>query len=311
MSKYRFERLSELRIVDLHKLFISAGKKRVSYDKFKGKYNTDFAGISNIAFIVYDECSVPVAFYGLLPHIAMIDGKKVLIAQAADALTHPNHYRKGLFAELVNRTNELAIKEGINFIYGVPNEKSYTGFIKKFNWTHYGNMRIFEQKVMIFPISYFFRLNNVLLSIYNVWVAFILSLYKKGDSCLLNQNISADTFGINRDESFYKYKTYTKKHFIRLNNRTVWFKIDGALKVGDIERCSSIELKKIIQKLKIISFLLGIMKIQFQFSSNSSQIENFGKVLKNEQGLPVIFLDISNKYDFKNFVISLGDIDTF
>ena len=43
---------------------------------------------------------------------------------------HPNFQRKGMFSKLAEKTYELAKKDGYDFVYGISNKNSTSGFIK-------------------------------------------------------------------------------------------------------------------------------------------------------------------------------------
>ena len=73
---------------------------------------------------------------GVLRHFPTImtgpDGD-FLASQSGDTMTHPNHRRKGLFRSLFSETKQLATKNDIKFIYGLPNSQSHHGLIR-FGW---------------------------------------------------------------------------------------------------------------------------------------------------------------------------------
>jgi len=311
MNDYTFKRLTKDLIIDLHWLFKASSKKLISYQVFKKKYNTDFAGLSYIGYLAYDRSNKPAAFYGVLPSRALIGDSKILIAQSADTLTHPSHRRKGLFTKLALMTYALAKEEGIHFLFGIPNENSYPGFVKNLHWIHAGNLQKFEFKTVMLPFSQIFRKNRILNFLYHLWVSFILLLLPKGDINLLKPNVSTPYFGIDRSSSFFLYKNYYKKHLIKILGKSIWLKFEGTLKIGEIEKLSNEELDRIIGRLKVIAFFTGIHKIQYQCSKNSDHFPVFSSIKKAEQALPIIFLNLSGKFIAKNFILSLADFDTF
>jgi GNAT superfamily N-acetyltransferase len=146
MSDYRIERLSYRTINDLYWLFNTASKSSKTLKVFERKYNTSYTGILYVGFLAYDKNDKPAAFYGIIPTFSFINESKILIAQSTDTFTHPNHQRKGLFTLLAKKTYDLAKELNIEFIYGVPNEKSFPGFIKKLVWNHIDNMHYLIQR---------------------------------------------------------------------------------------------------------------------------------------------------------------------
>jgi hypothetical protein len=311
MNDYTFKRLTKDLIIDLYWLFKASSKSLTSYKKFEKKYNTDFAGLSYIGYLAYDTNNKPAAFYGVLPLRALIGDRKILIAQSADTLTHPAHRRKGLFIKLALMTYDLSKEEGMHFLFGIPNENSYPGFVKNLNWIHAGNLQKFEFKIFMLPFSQIFRKSEILNSFYQLWVSFILLLFPKGDTDLLKPNVSTPYFGIDRSRSFFLYKNYDKKHIIKVLGKSVWLKFEGTLKIGEIEKLSIEELTRIIGRLKIIAFFTGINKIQYQCSKNSGLFPVFTSIKKAEEALPIIFLNLSHKVIAENLVLSFADFDTF
>jgi hypothetical protein len=312
MSEYTFNRLTKERLKDVCKIFIASTRKGFSPEKLFNKYETGFTGKQFIAYIAYDSENNPAAFYGIIPCFAKYNNQKILIAQAVDGITHPNHQRKGLFLQLISRVTELAKKEGVNFIYGIPNEKSFPAFRDKVKWTVNNNMIIYKFPVVTLPISSIFRYGKISKSLYQAYTKMILCFLTKSSELFENPGVNDQTFGINRDNDFLEYKNRQfSKHIFLLSQKKVWLSIDGAMKVGDIETTDPTTLKKIIKKLKLLSFFLGVRKVVFQFSPESKHVPIFSTIRKPEVGLPIIYLNISNKYDPAKFVISLADFDTY
>ena len=309
-EKYSFVRLSKNNIKDLYDLFVTSSKYKLSYDKFVAKYNTQYTGVEYIGFFAFNESEKPVAYYGIVPCFTVIENQKVLIAQAVDAVTHPNHRRKGLFEKIVSLTTELATKEGVHFIFGVPNDLSYQGFIKKFNWSQNGNLVKFTFKIFQFPISYFFKQHPTLNKFYQFWIGFTLSFYKKAE-IFKNPNNKGNNICILRDDPHFKYKNYSRKYLIQMCNTSIWFSIDGAMKIGDIKYSENINLRQLMKNIKFLAFMLGVRKIIFQFSPSAFWVDKMKIHYHAEESLPLIYSNISHLYDPKMLTISFGDIDTF
>lgn len=89
----------------------------------------------------------------LTKKLLLINGKKVLCGEIGDTYTHPKYRRnilpkkllfsntdpssyenKSIFGRLVSSICNKAKAEGINLIYGTPNENSYPGYTKKLNF---------------------------------------------------------------------------------------------------------------------------------------------------------------------------------
>src|SRR4051812_15607814 len=124
MHNYRVERLSQENILHLISLYERAFRIKIQKEYLDTKYNTAKFGASHIGYICFSSHDRPIAYYGVIPSLVKIDGKEMLAAQSADTMTDPDYQRQGLFVALAGKTYELAQREGIQFIYGFPNEAS-------------------------------------------------------------------------------------------------------------------------------------------------------------------------------------------
>ncbi|HET8885509.1 MAG TPA: GNAT family N-acetyltransferase [Salinimicrobium sp.] len=61
--------------------------------------------------------------------------------RAVDTATHPNHQGKGIFKKLTLKAVEIAKKDGDDFIFNTPNDKSRPGYLKM-GWETAGKLEI-------------------------------------------------------------------------------------------------------------------------------------------------------------------------
>jgi len=310
MEEYHFIRLAQSNVKDVYHLFKNSKRFSGSFNKYALKFDTKFSGVEYIGYFAYDQNNQPVAFYGVTPCFALADGKRILIAQAVDAITHSGHRRKGLFEKIVDLSTRLCAAEGINFIYGVPNDTSYQGFIKKFNWSQSGKLIKFQFKTKQLPISHFCKRYRYLNNVYMFFVKIILAFLPKG-SIFENPNAGEENISILRDGSFFQYKNYIKKYLIKICGLSVWASVDGAMKIGDIERSDQVNIEQVINRLKRLAFFLGISKVVFQFSSDAFWAAKLNGKYEAEEALPIIYYNLSNIYDPQKLILSYGDIDSF
>jgi len=86
----------------------------------------------------------------ITPKLLVYKGEFVHAAEIGDTYTHPDYWRQGMFAKLVNQTKKDAENNGINFIYGTPNELSLPGYQKKANFIIIKNLHV---RSFVFPIN--------------------------------------------------------------------------------------------------------------------------------------------------------------
>lgn len=105
----------------------------VDVDYFKWKFLQNPAG-SFVGFVAVEpETDEVAAYYGAIPQIFVIDGKRTTIYQSCDTMTHSRHRRRGLFQTLAKHCFEFLRNNDELFIIGLSGPQSTPGFIK-FGW---------------------------------------------------------------------------------------------------------------------------------------------------------------------------------
>jgi len=308
-QNYRIEKLSNDNINDLAPLFLASFKKKISSEFIAKKFNTCFTGFSNIGFIAYCSNNKAVAFYGVLPCYADINGKKTLVAQSGDTMTHPNHRRAKLFIQLAEHTFKYCEKKGFNAIFGFPNIYSYAGFIKKLNWKHFDDYHSFSDRVICFP---WIRIKK--------WFPFLKCLHLKIQKNVLKKLKDVEFFdnSINKkhpqiihDKEFVNYKKFQNSYIKKIGDASIWFKTsDIYLMVGDISTLKN--FKKTHNSLKRIAFKLGIPHIRYQVSSKTDLFETCikRKLIKGNT-YPIAGLALNKSFPLEKMKFTLADFDTF
>jgi hypothetical protein len=305
MPEYAIERLSIDNVDHLKDLYHSTYSKVVSVEFFKGKYNTKFYGTAWLGYIAFTDDRKPAAFYGVIPCHFKINNEIFLSAQSADTMTHPDHQKKGLFMQLAKMTYALAKQEGVQFIFGFPNQNSYPGFVK-LDW-----------KFMPLPMQLFVMQGSKL-----PWAAMILKtpilrkLYKLiTERNLINppeQDVSEEN-GIIRDHLFFQYKNQYTKTFIKKSGTIIsWMKNDGVLKIG-LLRFSDTESPELVEKyLRQTAKKLGCRSIILMTGYNTRTYKILAATMSPKEGLPIGFYNLSDRnLDFSSVTFEYCDIDIF
>lgn len=309
-TEYKFVRLNEDNVKDVKNLFIAAKNKKVNLNIFINKYNSSYTGKKTLGYIAYDLAKNPVAFYCIIPCFALFNGNRILIAQAVDALTHPKHQRKGLFNEIVKLVTDLAVKEGIHFVYGVPNDISYKAFIEKFNWEYLGNMSVIEFKIFTFPIILITKLTTPLNRLYQFYIERTLFTFFKVSKIPEYEIFKTESFTVEKSNMYLEYKGYKPKYYLKIGKSVVCISIDNFMKVGEIHLATDQDIHKIIRQIKLLAFVLGINKIVIQ-NSNSQMLNELFPGRSIKIGLPIIGLNLTKMYPINSFKLSYTDLDTF
>ena len=112
---------------------------------FRWKYVQNPAG-SFIGFVAIDTFTKEVGgYYGVIPQLFELDGKKLTIYQSCDTMTHSKHRRRGLFQKLAMRCYQELRDESKLFVIGFGGGQSTPGFLK-FGWK-----RIFDYRYYFKP----------------------------------------------------------------------------------------------------------------------------------------------------------------
>lgn len=311
-EQYYFKRVSKDSYSDLNKLFKASFNFPAGERYFENKQKTHFLGLSHIGFIAYSKNHTPSAFYGVYPYLCINNNEKILAAQSGDTMTHPEHRGKGLFPILAKKTFELAKEEGINFIFGFPNENSYPVFIKKLGWTHHENLNSYVIKVKTLPISPLFNRVKPLKNIHNKISIYLLKKYSSNN--FFESSVLKDTsFGsIYREEKYYVYKSFLDNLIIKYKDTLLWIKIDESLFIGDINCKNQNDFNEAIDFLIKKCKTLGITKIRFQCSEGTIINNYFKCLLAPTIGVASAYLNLnSNSKIIENIKFTLGDFDTF
>lgn len=313
MEEFRIERLNEKNLVDWASLYKEVYNTEISIISLRQMFNTRQFGAEYIGYIAYDTENQPAGVYSILPDEITYGDKKILCAQSGNLMTANKHRRKGLFTKISGITHELAIKEGIKFIWGVTHKDvrgTFEGLVKHSNYIHRDDFNCYDIKIQTFPLL--FLANKFILTafLYKFYFTFILLFYKKYKSF---REYTIDKYGeIKKDEKYFNYKTYYKSYIISLNDTRVWFKLfHNTLFIGDIEKNGNNNFQKVFKGLKKLAFIAGIRNIQFDISPGANLDLEFNKYYKPINNFHLIFLNLTDDHSIENIKFVRGDFDSF
>lgn len=96
---------------------------------------------------VADDSGRIVGQYALWPTKLRLDRSVIAGAQSLDTMTHPDYRGQGMFVRLAEACMDYAAREGIEALYGFPNENSFPGFVRRLDWDHTGNTSIWVRPI--------------------------------------------------------------------------------------------------------------------------------------------------------------------
>ncbi len=103
-------------------------------EHFVWKYHDNPVGRAVIT--VAEASSGIVGVYALVPTRIRLGDRLVLGAQSLDTMTHTDFRGQGMFVALARACMETASANGVEILYGFPNDASYHGFVNRLGWKH-------------------------------------------------------------------------------------------------------------------------------------------------------------------------------
>jgi GNAT superfamily N-acetyltransferase len=305
-NTYRIERFNANRLNEIEYLYASVYGVPPRKDHFRIKYNTDFTGLSFVGFLAYDDTNLPIAFYGVIPCFIADEGRLILAAQSADTMTHPKHRNKGLFVELARLTYELCYQEGIQLVFGFPNQNSLPGFVNKLKWQVTGELQRFTIPIKTLPLERITAKATFLKNLYRSYTR----LFVKPGKGIANSLIAEGFAGVYRDDDFLTYKNYNERYVMQIGSAEAWFKIQNGLVIGDLNPAGE-NIDHIINKLIRLAKKLGVQQIHFQVSIASHLCEILKKHATPVPSFPMAVKDLGSGIRTKHLQFAFADIDIF
>jgi hypothetical protein len=309
-GEFTVERLCAANLADVEKLHTAVYDKVPAPGMFFKKYNTTFTGLMYTGFIAYDQSNMPVAFYGVIPCYINLEGERILAAQSADTMTHPDFRNRGLFVELANLTFKLCRNEGIRVLFGFPNQNSLPGFIGKLGWQTTERMDCFIIPSGSFSWPMVMRKLSFLKGAYLAYREKQIEKYALKQNGIINSVIADGFAGVERDKKYLAYKTYNRTYVIKINAAIIWIKTNHELLIGDM-LVEPKDFDEAIAELKKLALKLGLSEIHFQASPCTVLHGLFAERFKSIPSFPVIFKVFDDGLKTDQIKFTSADIDTF
>jgi len=311
--EYKEERISENTYGDIQSLKHRSMGYVQDMDDIVRKFDTSSFGSKNIGFFARDINGFPAAYYGVFPMRVVNNGVESVVAQSGDTMTDPDHRKKGLFVYLAKKTYEFAREQGIDFIFGFPNEFSYPGFKKKLDWVFYGNMQEFSIKTSAIPICELAKKYSAIRPLYAKILNRRLSKYiiELNDNNIKGFAHGEEEFFVKKSIEFYQYKSGDFKYLIEIDGFTLFIKVQTHLYIGDVGRFDESKVDLFISTLKKLSKLVYSRKVILTISKSHWLFNILQKRLVVKESLPIGFYKYEKEFPFDKFILSFSDSDTF
>ena len=261
MSDYTIQKLKNDEFHLLIPLMKDCFGMQVNIQYFEWKFIHNPAGFVE-GFIAVAADGEVAAYYGVIPEVYMINGKKTTIYQSCDTMTHSNHRRKGLFQKLALHCFDQLKNENRLFVIGFGGGQSTPGFIK------FGCVQVFKMRTYFYPRIFTFiqfsRGKNI--ELVNDFTLIEDLVLKSNITTVIHAHKTPESFKWRLSNPLYDYKVLAYKTAEgKYSSYVCYYVTDNKIFLFDFyfENSKSSNalmgyLKKLVSKFKykaIISFL--------------------------------------------------------
>ena len=315
--EYTFELLNDQNIEDLPVLFKNAFNEDRSADNVKSKYDSSKTGGNNFTFIAYDSNNNPSGLYAIFPVYINYNNENILAGQVGDILIHSDHKKSfNLFSKLANHAHDYAKINGVkllfSFVCGMNG--SYPALIRYIDFIDDECYNGYNLKINTLPFSSFSKRYSFINFFFKSYFLALKKLFFKNKDSFLHFSKNVEYNEIEKNNDFIKYKqTYSNCEILEIKGVRFLIKLnkDGSLGIGDVDKCSVLEIKSAIKKIKKIAFFMGVRIVQFEVSKGHilDQILSSDYSVVNERRL--IYLTLDENIDGSSVKFTYSDLDTF
>jgi hypothetical protein len=310
MEEYSPELLNVSNVIDLIPLYTNVFRLKMPPELVERKFLSEYQQVQSSYLMRYKSGKI-VSFYGMICQKAEFNGEIFWVGQSCDSMTHKSHLGKGLFITLANKVYAKMKSEGVDFIYGFPNDNIYGLRKKKLGWQHNENIHYYKEKIKTLPLAKLVKKFPLLDGMYLTFVNRVLKKYRSKKNFFPNSVLSGHNGGIVHDEDYFKYKDSPNKFRIEINEVNFWIKIDGLLWVGDFESADRKTFIKALHTLKKIARQIGCLSILFHFHEGSANDILLGEVSHLEGKMPYGFLMLGEPHRNRKLKFCGADFDTW
>jgi hypothetical protein len=308
---YRLERTTSRNIHLLVPLFRVVSGRDVTEEYLLRKYTTPWTKDGRFyGYMALDGNGRAVAHQTGVPFQCRFGDRIVLAAQSCDTMTAAELRGKGIFTILGTKVDQLLAEEGFAFIFGFTNENSLAAFTKKLGYSYIDTLKGYRIRVRTLPLE---RICRRLRFPYRPYLALVDLAFRDvritepvPSSCIGDAGA-----GIVRDESFYRYRSFSFNRRVRLAGVPLWWKLEAALCIGEIGGARDEEILGMIAALKRRCFWLGIDEILFQASPGTRNETAFSRHFPAFESWVVLGKDLSGSVDPGALKTTFGDLDSF
>lgn len=306
----RLERTTARNIHLLVPLFREVFGTTVTEKYLLGKYSTPWTrdGLFH-GYVLLDSSGRAVAHQAGIPFRVRFGDRLVLAAQSCDSMTAAGLRGRGVFPLLISAVDRLLAEEGFAFVWGYGNEKSLPVF-QKFGYRPLDTIRGYRLRVRTIPLERLCRRSRVLRPAYRALVDLAFR-GRRVTEPIPSSCTGEGRAGVERDETYYAYRGFSFNRRVRVAGVPVWFKLDGALCIGEVGPTDDEGFRRMMAELRRTCFRLGIDEILFQASVGTRAEAHFSRHFPAFESWLALYKDLSGSVDVTTLRTTFGDLDSF
>lgn len=285
-------------------------KSRVSADDLKWKYSAEHTGADHGCFVAMEGDSA-VAFHGGLPQIFELEGRSVLVGQSCDSMASPLVKGKGVYGDLLKRTEEHMLGNGAALLYGAANESSRRA-MQRSGWRAVGPaLSRFSVEVPTAPVAR---------AVWRVpflrpWLGRRIRAGFASDHSPLDEftnSLAGPDLLVQRySPALFRYKARNGGFGVRLGGARAWLKAAPDLSVGDLLVPDAASLKLFLAGLVSRAKALGVAAVHAYAFPGTPIDEMLGEVLSRQSGQHILVSPGTPTEMAQRLRVGLADIDIF
>lgn len=308
---YRLQRTNARNVHLLVPLFREVFRREVTEEYLLRKYTTPWTKDGQFhGYMVLDADGRAAAHHTGVPFRFRFADRLVLGAQSCDTMTAARLQGKGVFTLLGKKVDQLLRDEGFEFIFGFANDITVVAAPKKLGWARLGSLRGFRLPVRTLPLE---KVCRRLRFPYRAYLALVDAVLARDrfDEPIPGSCAADGHGGVERDEPFYRYRTFSFNRRVRLAGVPVWFRVEASLTIGEIGPCSEEAFLAMLRALKRRCRWLGIDAIYFHATAGTPNEVLFAKHFPAFDSWTTFYGDYTSTVDVASLRLTSGDLDSF
>jgi hypothetical protein len=305
-SEFTTVRFTRNRIDDLRKLTRVVFKYAPSYEGYVRLFG---AKDEYLGYITYHK-ETPVAFFGAIEMVLVSGSRIEKAAQPVNIMVHPGYRNLELFTILYQKLLELAKSESFVILFGWPSSELIFG--KLLRWRKSCTMMTVRFKVKTMPYSKLFYKIPITKRIMRQILKLILLPHRVPvtDSVarVFSQN---DGLEILRNKQFLDQKVSLGASVIKIQGKLIIVSADYRIKLGDMQSMSVEDFDRVVWRLKIIAFFLGMDEIITILNPESRMSKMILDKYPGSDSLSLMYHEINSGIVTSNLNFRFLDFDTF